>query len=262
MSSRIARSGAVWISDDAKSREWLDHAVYSAIGNTEKNLKGVPQAVSKMVVDYLEAYPGFGESEWTTFCGRVDPAPPLPSDFSDIWNGPCPIYSGKKINETHMLVYIPATIDGKPFTLKKLGEIAKRFFPKTGRGFEYITPSIFDKLGEKSTESRWVLMTKDVLRGSRNKNYAKQRKIVARLAEKSLGYKVPDALEAATCILAQYFFDSKTRSFSNELWTYTRCEEEIQGDQVIVGGFTPVGLQVSCYNADDEFVGIAALRKL
>lgn len=261
MSSCITRSGAVWVTGDAKSREGLDDAVYSAIGNTKENLNGLPQAISKMVVDYLEEYPSFGESEWTTLCGRVDPAPSLPPDFSDLWNRPCPIYPGMKISETHMLVYIPATVDGKPFTLKKLGEIAKRFFPQNDKGFRSIWPGVVDELGDKSIKSRWVLMTKDVLPGSRNKSYAEQQKIVARLAKKSLGYKVPDTLEAATCILAQYFFDSKTRLFNNEPWTYTRCEEKIQGYQTVVGAFAPAGLDVCSSDFDYDHIGIAALRK-
>lgn len=250
-----------WISSDFKSRERLDDAVYSAIGNTGKNLNGFPKAISKMVVDYLEEFPSFGESEWTTLFGRVDPAPPLPPDFSDIWNGPCPIYSGKKISETHMLVYIPATVDGKPFTLNKLGEIAKRFFPTNDNGYRDIWSGIVDELGDKSIKSRWVLMTKDVLPGSRNKSYAEQQKIVASLAKKSLGYEVPDTLEAATCILVQYFSDSKTRLFNNDPWTYTRCKEKVQGYQTVVGGFAPAGLHVICNGYDSVHIGVAALRK-
>jgi len=142
MSSCIARSGAEWIPGDAKSREpvdrkLLDDAVHLAIGNKKENSNGLPIAISKLVVDYLEEFPCFGESEWTILCGKVDPAPPLPEDFSAIWNEPCPIYSGKKISETHMLVYIPATVDEKPFTLKKLGEIAKRFFLKNDAGYKF-----------------------------------------------------------------------------------------------------------------------------
>ncbi|MBA3816526.1 MAG: hypothetical protein H0X29_08425, partial [Parachlamydiaceae bacterium] len=234
-------------------RERLDDAVYSAIS--------FPQAISKMVVDYLEEYPSFGESEWTALCERVDPAPPLPHDFSDIWNGPCPIYSGKKISETHMLVYIPATVDGKPFTLKKLGEIAKRFFPQNDSGYSHIWSGINDELGDKSIKSRWVLMTKDVLPGSRNKSYAEQQKTVDRLAKKSLVYKVPGTLEAATCILVQYFFDSKTRLFNDEPLTYTRCKEKVRGYQTVVGGFAPAGLDVFRSHSDYDSIGVAALRK-
>jgi hypothetical protein len=196
---------------------------------------------------------------WKTLCGRVDPAPPLPPNFSDIWNGPCPICSGKKISETHILVYIPATIDGKPFTLNKLGEIAKRFFPKNGKGYKYIWSNIVHELGDKPINSHWVLMTKDVLPGSRNKSYAEQQKIVAALAEKSLiSYEVPETLEAAACILSQYA--SNIRLFSDKPPTYTRCKEKLQGDQVVVGGFASSGLCI-VHIDDRDSIGIAALLK-
>lgn len=55
MSSCITRSGAVWNSGDAKSRELLDDAFDSTIG--------LPKVLSKIVVDYLEDFPCFGESE-------------------------------------------------------------------------------------------------------------------------------------------------------------------------------------------------------
>ena len=105
-------------------------------------------------------------------------------------------------------------------------------------------------------------MTKDVIPGSRNKRYGEQQKIVAELTEKSLiSYEVPETLESAACILSQYFFDSKTRLFSDKPWTYTRCKEEVQGCQIVVGGFALAGLHVDYYNYDDAVIGVAALRK-
>lgn len=138
-----------------------------------------------------------------------------------------------------MLVYIPATVDEVPFTLKKLGEIAKRYFPKNDQGYRYIWSDIVSELGDKSIDrSHWVLMTKDVLPGSKGKCYDGQQRMIAKLAKKSLSYEVPRILESATCILAQYF-DSKTRLFSDAPWTYTRCNEKVQGRPTIVGGFFP-----------------------
>jgi hypothetical protein len=117
-------------------------------------------------------------------------------------------------------------------------------------------------LGDKPIDkSRWVLMTKNVVPGSRNKSYAKQQKIVAGLAEKSLmDYEVPDTLSSAACILSQYFLDSKTRLFSDAPWTYTSCKEEIQGYQTAVGGFSPAGLSITS-NSDIKLIGMAAMRK-
>ena len=38
---------------------------------------------------------------------------------------------------------------------------------------------------------------------------------------------------------------SKNRLFSESPWTYTRCQENVQGYQIIVGGFAPAGLYVN-----------------
>ena len=150
----------------------------------------------------------------------------------------------KNAKDNLMLVRLPKTLNGQ-LTLKSLGELAKRYFHESDTGYRFIWSAIVDELGDKSIDkSRWVLMTKDVLPGSRDKSYTEQKEIVADLAQKAIiGYEVPETLEAAVCILAQYF-GSNTRLFSDSPWTYTRCKENVQGYQIVVGGFAPAGLGV------------------
>ena len=166
-------------------------------------------------------------------------------------------FPGKSIRETHVLVIMP-----KGLTIKKLGELAKKYFPSNTDGYRYIWSTIVDELGDKpADESIWLLMTKDVLPGSRSKSYSQQKNIVAELAKKTgVSYQVPTTLEAATCILAEYS-RSENRLFSDRPWTYTHCQENVQGYRMIVGGFAPAGLDVSrdIYVSDD--IGVAALRK-
>lgn len=167
-------------------------------------------------------------------------------------------FPGKSIRETHVLVRKP-----KGLTIKKLGELAKKYFPSNTDGYRYIWPTIVDELGDKAVdEFVWLLMTKDVLQGSRSKSYSQQKNIVAELAEiTGVPYQVPTTLEAATCILAEYS-RSENRLFSDSPWTYIRCQENVQGYQMVVGGFAPAGLGVSNrddYDCDD--FGVAALRK-
>jgi len=172
------------------------------------------------------------------------------------------IFPEKNAKDSLMLVRLPKTLNGG-LTLKSLGELAKKYFSNSDTGYRVIWSAIVQELGDKSIDkSRWVLMTKDVLPESRDKSYAEQQKIVAKLAEKSLiSYEVPETLESAACILSQYF-GSNTRLFSNNPWTHTRCKEEVQGYQTVVGGFAPAGLDVSDYDYDGhDSVGVAALRK-
>jgi hypothetical protein len=167
-----------------------------------------------------------------------------------------------------MLVRLPKTLNGQ-LTLKSLGELAKKYFSHSDTGYGYIWPAVIDELGDKSIDkSRWVLMTKDILPGSRNKNYAEQKDIVANLAQKGLiGYEIPETLEAAVCILAQYV-DSNIRLFSDDCpRTFTRCKENVpdhnydgEGRQVAVGGFAPAGLVIG--DTLSDYIGVAALRKL
>ena len=203
-----------------------------------------------------------GPAQWARH-GNIDEVPPLSANIHEILQSPCPI-NGKdnKVADTHMLVLIPATFNGQPMTLKSLGELAKKYFSASHTGYRFIMPAIVQELGDKSIDkSHWVLMTKDVLPGSKNKSYGEQQKIVAELAEKSLiSYEVPEALESAVCILSQYF-DSNIRLFSDGPWTYTRCKDKVQGYQIIVGGFAPAGLCVSYHDYDYDYIGVAALRK-
>ena len=170
------------------------------------------------------------------------------------------IFPGRNAKDSLMLVRLPKTLNGG-LTLKNLGELAKKYFSYSDRGYGFILPPIVQELGDKSIDkSHWVLMTKGILPGSRAKSYSEQQKIVADLAEKSLiGYEVPDTLESAVCILSQYF-GSNIRLFSDNPWTYTYCKDEFEGYQTVVGGFASAGLIVS-YDIYHDNLGIAALRK-
>jgi len=245
-------------------------AVYAAIGQTEQKPIGLLLPLVEVVVSYLKANNGciFGAREWETLFGKVGPAPVLPLNIENIWQSQCRAFPGKKVHETHMLVYIPTTVDEKILTLKSLGEIAKRHFSTIDAGYGYIWDPIVAELGNMAIEkSCWVLMTKDVLPESRRKNYADQQTMVDALAQRSFAtYEVPRALEAAVCILAQYFGShtaSKTRVFGDSLWTYTRSQDKVRGHDVAVGGFAPAGLSVDYFTAAyvDDRIGIAALLK-
>ena len=161
-----------------------------------------------------------------------------------------------------MLVRLPKTLNGQ-LTMKSLGELAKKYFPNSDTGYWYIKPAILNVLGDKSVDkSRWVVMTKDVLPGSRTKSYTDQQDMVANLAQKVLiGYEIPGTLEASACILSQ-FFDSSIRLFNDNPWTFTRCKDNVHGGaQTVVGGFAPAGLFVSRNPYADDYIGVAALRK-
>lgn len=212
----------------------------------------------------------FGNDKWAQFFGpevvkNEDNREEFSSLPSDDFIADCKkfksIFPERNVKDILMLVRLPKTLNGG-LTLKSLGELAKKYFSASDTGYRFICADIIQEQGDKSiNKSQWVLMTKDVLPGSRNKSYGEQQKIVADLAEKSLiSYEVPKTLKAVACILSQYF-GSNIRLFSDSPRTYIHCQEKVKGYQVVVGGFSPAGLYVSDDYGGDDNLCIAALRE-
>ena len=185
----------------------------------------------------------------------------LPWNIAEILGSRCPIFPEKKVMDTHMLVRIPKTLNGG-LTLKSLGELAKKFFSQSDTGYRYICNNIVDDFGDKSiNKSCWVLMTKDLLPGSKKKKRGEQRVLISKLAEKSLiSHEVPGTLEFVACVLSQYF-DLNIRLFTDHPLIYTRCKEVVRGKRIVVGGFAPSGLVVTPDHYGKEFIGVAAQWK-
>ena len=81
--------------------------------------------------------------------------------------------------------------------------------------------------------------------GSRNKSFAEQQKMVDEQGQKK--YQVPGVLDVIVCAMTEYArSQGKTRLFSNDPCTYTRCQENIRSFQMVAGGFVaPAGLSVT-----------------
>ena len=201
----------------------------------------------------------FGKEMWGTYLGDIGDEPPLPPDIKAILSAPCPFFSGKKVEETHLLVLIPKTVNGKPLTLQTLGELVKK--PLMGALTRYRDFFPGEYQDPQTDSSHWVLMTRDIIPGSRNKSYVEQEKILKGYIEKpQLPYDVPPILDATICIFME-FLRSGTRLCGDSPWTYTRCQEKYNKDyQLVVGGFVPAGLNVFFYVVDGH-VGVAPRRK-
>ncbi len=114
--------------------------------------------------------------------------------------------------------------------------------------------------------SYWALFTKDVIPGSRNKNYDTQKQLVADLSKKAnVPYEVPFLLESATSIFMEYV-QSGTRLYSDNPWTFTRCQDKrpsaYPNYPLVVGGFSSGGLGVGLSSGDDGNDGVGGSRKL
>jgi len=203
----------------------------------------------------------FGKISWERYLGKVSEEPPLSLDIHQTLEAPCPFWPDKKVRETHMLMLIPQTVNGKSLTPTYLGELVKR--PKEGNKTQY---SFFwddekTAYGDQGvSHSYWVLMTKDILPKTRNKRYDDQCQIIRDYSDKiAIPYEVPQFLEATTCIFLHYIRSGEPLY---PPWTFTRCQKKTQSYQVCVGAFGLDGLVVSIAVYDDECIGLAGVRKL
>ena len=208
-----------------------------------------------------------GKPDWERYYGALGEAPSLPDGLEAIMDSDCPFWPGSKVGDTHLLVLIPEQVSDKPLTLDYLGELIKSTQGdghKTqyrGDGYaKYVRPAIGNQV---SGSSYWVLMTRDVLPGSRWNSYEGQCALVADHANRTgLPYEVPGALEAAVVMLLHHA-RSGERLYSDNPYTSTRCRESVVVDDndstVVVGGFSSGGLRV--FNYDFHYDGVSALRK-
>ncbi len=198
----------------------------------------------------------FGPAEWEKYFGKVDPASPLPADIEEILNSPCHYWPEKKVRETHLLFYVPSQVNGQPLTLDRLGDLIQN--PKGGgkrTKYGFYKDEIKKSYGSKVIEAHWVLMTRDVVPGSRNKSYKDQ------CALAKGGNEPPHLLEAAVGILMHHA-RSGERLLIDDPLTHTRCQEEVEGYQTTVGAQSLAELDL-CLSVDDEdFFGLAFARNL
>jgi hypothetical protein len=210
----------------------------------------------------------FGARAWEKYFGKVGTEPFLPPDIEEILVSPCPFWSGKAVKDTHLLVLIPSTVAGKPFSLNLLRRLIHR--PQGGghsTAYRFYNSDVQKQCGAQSPErSYWVLMTRDVLEGSRHSTYQSQQALVAAHAKRTgLPYELPSALEAATAILSHYV-RSGEGLYTDDPLTYTRCQELIAWNgsdhpAVAVGGFSSGGLGVGSSSHVCSHSGVASLRQ-
>jgi hypothetical protein len=212
----------------------------------------------------------FGPEHWAKFAKVSAPTVEeiqkaylrLPQNINEILNSPCQAFpeSGKLVRETHELVYISEKI-----TLTALGEIVEPKLAPNARdvkGYQYISKKIITDLNKPIDQSHWVLMTKDVLEGSRHLSYVQQQAMVQKLSETSgKTHGVPKIHEAVAVAIAHLLRFNENLFGQGNPWTYTRCEESIEGCQVLFGGLTPTGFSVDSNNYDCGFLGVVGLRR-
>ena len=209
-----------------------------------------------------------GAEAWRSQGIDVGPVPPIPASITKaLVNSDCPLHPGEKIRDTHLLVLVPKTVNGEPYTALKLDELCAK---RKGSGGKLIDGAYSSWKGQDwakapQAESEWVLIPKsDPDRGKvssdkhfRGKNIAGQEKVHT---DHYREYREVKTLELMTAALL-YDLVNKERLLPD----YLRCvEPNASGGRVCVGLFYAPGLGVSdAYDVygNDNF-GRALARKL
>jgi hypothetical protein len=202
-----------------------------------------------------------GKADWERFFGDVGEAPPIPKGMAEILKARCPFNPGKQVKDTHMLVLIPQTVNGKPFTLNLLQELIQKHKEKEASRFTYYSDRVKNELGDKQFgEAHWILMTKDVIPDSQSKTYKEQKQLVKKKGADV--YELPRAIEAAASILMHYF-KTNEHLYGQDPWILTRCQEAVTENQwpVAIGRFSRGGLLVDDDWVARSIIGVAAVRK-
>ena len=187
----------------------------------------------------------FGAKKWAEYIGNVGEEPAFPPHLK------------KLVATTNAIaVLIPATVDGQPFTLTRLGELAMQ--PKKGKstGYFFYSSKIKAQHGSTPVErSYWVVLDREVLPGSRYTGRSEQLAMAVRA-----GGCAPKLIEAATAAI-MHFLDTGERVLGQDPSTFTICKEEpIDGYKLLVGGFGGSGLHVFDTYDVHKRVGVVVRR--
>jgi len=232
--------------------------IFSCLNSNElRECRRVSKAWKVLASDKA-LWKAFDKKQWETYFGDIGKEPPLPKDIHKILKSQCPFWPEKKVGETHMLVLIPETVNGKPLNLKTLEELVKA--PKKGHATKYQWKTSNEHENQAAAKSHWALMAMDIVGG--DEKYTDQQALIARLVKQTgIDYEVPSVSDAAICIFTKYVSSGKCLFMRNS----TRCQEKtLGGDQLAVGFYSPLlGLSVenTLFDGIHVDLGIAPLRK-
>ncbi len=229
--------------------------------DTSKNFFSVSKYIRKVIFiqneERRKSVKGiaFGKEEWLKFYDvDIGNEPLLPRDIIEILNRPDHLDPTRSLRNTHTLTLIPRV------SVKSIGELNKKYFP-TSTGYGHAYQPVLDQLETPNDKSYWSLMSKEVLNGSRDKNYETQQKMVAVLSKNAkVNCEIPTALEAVVSILTHHV-RSGERLFSVNPETSTRCLDVYKCNPVVVGHFAPSGLEFYCNSFANDSSGVAVMRK-
>jgi hypothetical protein len=212
-------------------------------------LKGVSAEDFCRRIDCVEAREALGKNflgadAWRSQGIEVGEVPRLPASITkELLESECPPHPEEKIKDTHLLVLIPKTVNGEPYTALKLDELCAT---RKGSGDTLINDGWKSwkeqpRASQQQVESEWVLLPKSypdrnkvsAERHFRSKDIAAQQRVHD---EHYREYREVKTVELMTAVLLNDLVNGDPRML--EGWNYLRCvEPNASGGRVCVGTF-------------------------
>jgi hypothetical protein len=255
------------IRDSPNTKRWWDEGMW---------LKGVSAGDFCRRIDCVEVREALGKNflgadAWRSQGIEVGEVPRLPASITkELLDSECPLHPGQKIKDTHVLMLVPKTVNGEPYTALKLDELCAT---RKGSGDAFMYDGAHWAKAWKTEEwanfpqaqSEWVLLPKSDPdpkvspdKHFRRKSIAAQEKVHD---EHYPEYREVKTLELMTVVL---LYDL-THKESLLPYRFLRCEEpNASGGRVCVGNFIAHGLRVNDDRGgcDNDRIGRALSRKL
>lgn|GEM_PF-2170659 len=205
----------------------------------------------------------FNQEDWQEHLGLEFPKnqafKALPDNIGKLFNGPCPLFKDERLRDTHVIIWIPSAL-----SLNKCKILLEKIFAANEQKF-IIHKDILATYGDLITaDPKWIIMPKKLLAKSNHTNFFKQLQMVNDLALFNYkNYNIPTLFESTVCI-----------SLSSLKWNidmledcYTRCQEDINEHQILVGRLKTLDMSLSYdrinYNGDPWVnIGIAPVLEL
>ncbi len=212
----------------------------------------------------LDGY-AFGGADWNKYFGRVVSPPRPPIELIDFLARPCPFGLGRRVQDSHVLVYVPSSVEGLSLSAKVFSDLL-RSRDKREDQKDMIKPNRVVKeqrWEEEISCSHWALVTKDILPETRGRSYSEQ---IEKLKPHQ-GYEVPKMLPALVALVANFIQKGQALYPGNPdvvpSHTFTNCCEKLftsDGEtHVVVGGFESERLNATL-SSTGKNVGMGAMR--
>lgn len=249
------------------TKKWMDEGTWLTTASAEAFSKRIDcvEIRSLLGKNFL------GAEAWRTQGIDVGAVPIMPLPITEsLIESECPLHPGRKIKDTHLLVLVPETVNGEPYTALKLHDLCavRKGSVEKLINQQYVWYTSWELRGWAVTpkvKSEWMLIPKSdpdyetvpAAKQFRFKTIAEQEEV---LVNHYPEYREAKTIELMTAVLL-YDLVNKEQVLPH----YLRClERNLSGGRVCVGYFDADGLRIADSDNGYQYsdIGRALVRKL